>query len=62
MRLIFMLLLLLVIAIGTDAVLFSGTYTQAAWRRLSQYTVEIRGPSDQPAPAAPPAENRPNPG
>ena len=62
MRTILMLLLLLVIAIGTDAVLFNGTYTQSAWRLLSQYTAEIRGPSDQPAPAAPPAESRPNPG
>jgi hypothetical protein len=59
MRILLTILLLAVLAIGTDAVLFNGSYTQAVWRTLSQYSVEIRGPSDPPAP---PAENRPGPG
>ncbi len=61
MRALVSLLLILVLAIGTDAVVFNGTYSQAIWRTLSQYTVEIRGLSESPAPPAP-AENRPNPG
>jgi hypothetical protein len=40
------LLILLVIALGADALLFSGAYTQAGWRLLQQYTVELHGPSD----------------
>lgn len=60
MRTIVFPLLLVVIALGADALLFDGTYTQAAWRTLSQYTWEIRGPPDQPAPERP-TENRPDP-
>jgi hypothetical protein len=30
-----LLLLLAVIALGTDALLFSGSYTQSAWREVS---------------------------
>ena len=61
MRALVPLLLILVLALGTDAVVFNGTYSQAVWRTLSQYSVEIRGPSESPAPQ-PPAENRPSPG
>jgi hypothetical protein len=60
MRTVVMILLLAVVAIGTDAVLFNGAYSQAVWRTLSQYTVELRGPANQPAPA--PTETRPGPG
>ncbi len=61
MRTIVTLLLLAVLALGADAVLNNGAYTQAAWQTLSQYSLELRGPSDQPPPQAPP-ENRPSPG
>jgi hypothetical protein len=61
MRTILFVAILAVVAIGTDAVLYNGAYSQAAWRTLSQYTLELRGPSDQTAPEAP-AENRPSPG
>jgi hypothetical protein len=71
-----LVLLLLVIALGADALLFSGAYTQAAWRTISQYSLELRrdsgaAPDSRPtnqtapeAPAAPPPapESRPNPG
>jgi hypothetical protein len=50
-----LLLILLVVAFATDALLFSGAYTQAAWHTLQQYTVEVRGPSDHP-PAMPPPD------
>ena len=61
MRTIIFLLLIAVVAIGADAVLFNGAYSQAVWRTLSQYTLELRGPSNQTAPEAP-VENRPSPG
>jgi hypothetical protein len=61
MRTIVFLLLLAVVALGADAVLYNGANSQAVWRTLSQYTLELRGPSNQPGPEAP-AENRPNPG
>ena len=61
MRTIVFLLLLAVFALGADALLFNGAYSQAAWRTLSQYTLELRGPSSPAGPGAP-AENRPNPG
>ncbi|MFL5530952.1 MAG: hypothetical protein ACJ8BC_03105 [Gemmatimonadales bacterium] len=61
MRTILFVAILAVVAIGTDAVLYNGAYSQAAWRTLSQYTLELRGPSDQTAPEAP-AENRPGTG
>jgi hypothetical protein len=61
MRTIVFLLLLAVVALGADAVLYNGAYSQAVWRTLSQYTLELRGPSNQTGPEAP-AENRPNPG
>jgi len=48
------LLILLVFAFGADALLFSGAYTQAAWRTLQQYTVELRGPAEQGQPATAP--------
>jgi hypothetical protein len=60
MRMFTIILLLAVIAIGTDAIVYNGTYSQAVWRKLSDYTVELRGPTNQPAPAPP--ENRPSPG
>ena len=56
MRIFTMILLLAVIALGTDAIVYNGTYSQAAWRKLSDYTLELRGPTNQPAPA--PTENR----
>ena len=37
------ILLLAVIAIGADAVLNNGSYTQAAWRELSSHAVKIQG-------------------
>jgi hypothetical protein len=37
------LLLLAVIAIGADAILNNGAYTQAAWRELSAQAVKIQG-------------------
>lgn len=60
MRTLVFLLLLAVIALGVDAVLYDGAYSQAAWRTLSQYTLELRGP-DQTPPEAP-VGNPPNPG
>lgn len=53
-----MLLIFLVIAFGADALLFSGAYTQGAWRTLQQYTVELRGPTDQNEPATAPVPSR----
>lgn len=35
------LLILVVIAIGSDAVMNNGAYTQAAWRELTSYTVKL---------------------
>jgi hypothetical protein len=37
------LLLIAVIAIGADAILNNGAYTQAAWRELSAHAVKIQG-------------------
>jgi hypothetical protein len=37
------LLLLAVLAIGADAVLNNGAYTQAAWRELSSHAVKLQG-------------------
>ncbi len=62
MRAVLFLLLSAVLAVGTDAVLFNGTYSQAVWQTLSQYTVEVRGVSGPPAPVPPPAGNHPSPG
>jgi hypothetical protein len=61
MKVILFLAVLALVAIGIDAVLYNGAYSQAAWRTLSQYKLELQGPSDQIAPEAP-AENRPSPG
>jgi hypothetical protein len=61
MRTIFLLLILAVIALGTDAVLYNGAYSQAVWRTLSQYTLELRGPSSPSAPETP-TDNSPSPG
>ena len=35
------LLVLVVIAIGADAIVNNGAYTQAAWRQLTSYTVNL---------------------
>lgn len=61
MRTILFLLLLAVVALGVDAVLFNGSYSQAAWRTLSQYTLELRGPTN-PTPPETPTATPPNPG
>jgi hypothetical protein len=61
MRMILFLLLLAVVALGVDAVLFNGGYSQAVWRTLSQYTLELRGPTS-PAPPETPTPTPPNPG
>ncbi|HYI89953.1 MAG TPA: hypothetical protein VEY05_08640 [Beijerinckiaceae bacterium] len=38
-----LILLIAVVAIGADALLNNGAYTQAAWRELSSYAVSIQG-------------------
>ena len=38
-----LILLIAVVAIGADAILNNGAYTQAAWRELSSYAVKIQG-------------------
>ena len=38
-----LILLIAVLAIGADALLNNGAYTQAAWRELSSYAVRIQG-------------------
>lgn len=38
------LLILVVIAIGADAITNNGAYTQAAWREITSYTVSIEHP------------------
>jgi len=38
-----LLLLLAVIAIGADAILNNGAYTQAAWKELSAHAVKLQG-------------------
>jgi len=48
------ILILLIIALGTDALVFSGAYTQAAWRTLQEYSLQLRGPGDRNQPAATP--------
>ncbi len=58
MKALLFLLLLVVVGVGADAVLFNGAYSQAVWRTLSQYTLELRGPADRPET---PPENRPAP-
>jgi len=40
-----LILLIAVVAIGADAILNNGAYTQAAWRELSSYAVKIQGGS-----------------
>jgi hypothetical protein len=38
-----LILLLAVVALGADAILNNGSYTQAAWRELSSHAVKIQG-------------------
>ena len=38
-----LILLIAVVAIGADALLNNGAYTQAAWRELTSYAVKIEG-------------------
>jgi len=38
-----LLLLIAVAAIGADAILNNGSYTQAAWRELSSHAVKLQG-------------------
>ena len=38
-----LILLLAVVAIGADAILNNGSYTQAAWRELSTHAVKLQG-------------------
>ena len=38
-----LLLLLAVVAIGADAILNNGSWTQAAWRELSSHAVKLQG-------------------
>jgi hypothetical protein len=38
-----LILLLAVIAIGADAILNNGAYTQRAWHELSSYAVKLQG-------------------
>jgi hypothetical protein len=38
-----LILLIAVVAIGADAILNNGAYTQTAWRELSSYVVKIQG-------------------
>ena len=38
-----LILLLAVMAIGADAILNNGAYTQAAWRELSSHVVKLQG-------------------
>jgi hypothetical protein len=40
-----LLLIVIVIAIGADAIINNGAYTQAAWRELTSYTVRFQNPS-----------------
>jgi hypothetical protein len=44
-----LLLLLAVIALAADAIANNGAYTQAAWRQLSAYTVQLAGPDHSAA-------------
>ena len=38
-----LILLIAVVAVGADAILNNGAYTQAAWREISTYAVKIQG-------------------
>jgi hypothetical protein len=38
-----LILLLAVVALGADALLNNGAYTQAAWREISSHTVKVEG-------------------
>ena len=38
-----LILLLAVVAIGADAIMNNGSYTQAAWRELSSHAVKLQG-------------------
>jgi hypothetical protein len=38
-----LILLIAVVAIGADAILNNGGYTQAAWRELSSHVVKLQG-------------------
>jgi hypothetical protein len=38
-----LLLVLAVIAIGADAILNNGAYTQSAWRELTSHVVKLQG-------------------
>ena len=38
-----LILLLAVLAIGADAILNNGAYTQAAWHELSTHAVKLQG-------------------
>ena len=38
-----LILLIAVVALGADALLNNGAYTQAAWREISSHTVKIEG-------------------
>ncbi len=38
-----LILLIAVVALGADALLNNGAYTQAAWRELSSHAVRVEG-------------------
>ncbi len=38
-----LILLIAVVALGADAILNNGAYTQAAWRELSSHAVKVEG-------------------
>jgi hypothetical protein len=38
-----LILLIAVVAIGADAIVNNGAYTQAAWRELSAHAVKLQG-------------------
>ena len=38
-----LILLIAVVAIGADAIMNNGSYTQAAWRELSSHAVKLQG-------------------
>ena len=42
------ILILLVIALGADAILNNGGYTQTVWRELSSYVVRLDNSSREP--------------
>lgn len=52
-----MILVILVVAFGADALMFNGAYTQSAWRQLSDQAVKLdlidRTPDVRPAAPAP---------